>query len=70
MILLIHFTFRCDKGLKARNVKLRCPANPGFETHPEIYKGLELAAKTGDAGHEVVKLIRLISETAMAGYKL
>ena len=67
-----HVPLPYDMG--ARNNKCKVALSretPGFETHPEIYKGLELAADAlRDAGHEVVEVDPpLILETAMAGYR-
>jgi amidase len=57
---------------KPKNFKVAfCRETPGFETHPEIYKGLELAAAAlRDAGYEVIEVDPpLLLETAMAGYR-
>ena len=57
---------------KTKNFKVAfCRETPGFETHPEVYKGLELAAAAlRDAGYEIIEVDPpLLLETAMSGYR-
>ena len=67
-----HVPLPYDMGTESQKCKIALAREtPGFETNPEIYKGLELAAEAlRDAGHEVVEIDPpFLLETATSGYR-